>query len=247
MQKPFLNSRVFNFENLAEEPIKIIDSAKIRWDDTLIFREAKINNEKLTVILYDYGEIIGVHQPISKMITEFAREVGLNNVITRANARVYNVGKCMPVTNGRFQMIPTCGVRNDDVMWFMKHRVLSAGADPKDGRLLIAFEENIQVKINLSEAVYNRRARQADEISSLQFGYLEYIKYRYGAEGYQHTGGRIPVEDRHLNEERRLLRTLGVDAAIDTLEKLAEKIFGQKLSDDEKKDFISMLEQPFHI
>lgn len=192
----------------ANQADYVVDTFHITWQSVLLLTGRLYQRQKATLVVTTKGQVLLICQPIHDVLKTFFEE----NCIGDVESRVYYKMLGMPratrsAVAGKYQLVPTCGMSNDDVVWVMTHHLLHAElAKPNDNGLRLQFDNVVTgvpllVTLNYCGKSFIHNMEVADKVAELQSELLDFRQFCQGM-----TSARLKVTD--YQQRRKLQKCL---------------------------------------
>ncbi len=186
----------------------VVDTFHITWHSVLLLTGRSYQGQKATLVMTMKGNTMLIRQPLHDILKTFFME----NFIGDTESRVYYTMLGMPratrsAVAGKYQLVPTCGVGNDDVVWVMTHNLLHAEVpDKKANNLCLQFPSDetgipLLVTLNYCGKSFLHNMEAADKVAKLQVDLLDFRQFCQGM-----GSARLEVTD--YQKRRKLQKQL---------------------------------------
>lgn len=177
--------KIIDIASLHREEIdEITTSYQVRWDNTLL---VTAYDDEATFILTTEGEKIVLQKRLKEVLARFAQENAIPN---------YQMGvlyeqvdcKTRGYIAGHHRLVPTCGVTNKQVVYYMVHHLEYAEALADDQGTMLVFNSHrrrCKVRLDSPEKTFRRIVDAADRVAKIQLKIHEYCRYQYGKVDYE--------------------------------------------------------------
>lgn len=227
----------------------VVDTFHITWQSVILLTSRPYQGQKATLVMTTKGKTMLICQPIHDVLKTFFEE----NCVGDAESRVYYQMLGMARTTrsavaGKYQLVPTCGSSNENVVWVMTHHLMHAEfANKKDNSLRLQFVndetgEPLLVTINYCGKSFIHNMEAADKVAHLQ---LELATFRQFCHGI--TNPRLEVTDyqRRRRLQSQLLEYQNLLCLLQHDLVMRQAFAQQSLSDQEKSIIHRLVLKPF--
>lgn len=120
----------------------VVSTFDVTWHSVLLLTSRQYQGQKATLVVTLGGKTMLIRRPLTTVLKEFFEE----NCIGEAENRVYyqmidRVHATRAAVSGRYQLVPSCGTANEDVVWVMTHHLIKASCPNKrENDLLLQFQ-----------------------------------------------------------------------------------------------------------
>lgn len=196
-------STIIDMNNLSNQKIdEVTTSFQVRWDNVLLLTAYSANE---TFILTVEGEKIVLTRRLQDVLAKFAAENGIPRYLMET---LYKQVGCRTrgYVAGHHRLVPSCGVSNERVVYYMVHHLDHAEPLAADKGTLMVFKGDHQrfyVAIPSPEKTFRRIIRAADEVAGIQLAIYESCREQYGKLPQGQLAERSYDSDYYVIQERR--------------------------------------------
>lgn len=205
------------------------NSFQVRWDNVLLLTAYGADE---TFILTRDGEKIVLQRKLHDVLTRFARENGIPNYLM---AVLYDWVGCRTrgYVAGHYRLVPTCGVTNQQVVYYMVHHLEYADSLADDKGMMLIFKgrhRRIEAVVDTPPKTFQRIVAAADEVARIQLMTHEYCRYRYGKVDLEKMGERTYDSDYCVIEDRHQINSHIMEETILKVARLAfQETYGEEI------------------
>lgn len=174
-------TKTIDLTNLAELDIdEETDGFRPTWDNAILMTAY---DERRTFVLTWDGRQLVLRQPLHDVLSRFARD---NDVMEYERQAIYDlVGarKGRGYVAGHHRLVPTQGTTNNNVVYYMAHRLADDCACRNNQLVLASFRGHkrvFRVYLDTSLKTFERLLESANEVATYQLDALEWLLHNYG-------------------------------------------------------------------
>lgn len=198
--------------NITTFPLQQVDyvvaAYHVTWDSVVLLTGRDYHEQPATLVVDRAGKTLLIRRPLTMVLRQFFTE----NCISEADNRVCYRMLGMPrVTRaavaGKYQLVPTCGTANEEVVWVMTHHLVHAEiADRKNNNLCLQFTSAhnhapLLVTVQWCAKSFLNNMQAADQVAHLQLELADFRQYCHGL-----AGSKVEFSD--FQRRRRLQHQL---------------------------------------
>lgn len=181
---------------------EVTTSFQVRWENVLLMTAYNANE---TFILTTAGEKVVLTRRLQDVLSKFARENAVPHYMMDV---LYKEVGCRTrgYIAGHHRLVPSCGVSNSQVVYYMVHHLEYAEPLMVNKGTLLVFngrQRKLYVAIASPESSFRRIVDAADRVAAIQLQIHEYCRYQYGKVNHEQLTERPYDSDYCVIQERR--------------------------------------------
>lgn len=199
-QCPSINITTF----AAHQADYVVDAFHVTWQSVMLLTSRQYRGEKTTLVVTKLGKTIIICRPLADVLRQFFTENCVNEAENRVFYRMLGMTRTTrSAVAGNYQLVPTCGAANEEVVWVMTHHLVHA--ERLENHLGLQFAVNgapLFVTVQFCATSFLSNLRAADKVAHLQ---LELADFRDYCHGYPHAKVRPTDYQRRRRLQRQLM------------------------------------------
>lgn len=223
---------IIDISRLGElKDYSVTETFQPRWDNVLLMTAY---DRERTYVLTIGGEELILPKRLHEVVHDFCEFAGVHQLEMQT---LYNIvkGRTMGVIAGHYELVPTCGRGNCQVVYYMAHHLDNYQERKASNSVLLTFKGHggrlISVTVDACIKTFERLLYQAHQVGKIQLETVKNLCNRFGVGDDElvhfSCGTTFHEQTLHRQQCERVL----LDQIIKVVKQTADKHYGEDFDD----------------